>query len=69
MTIGMLLINGAVTISHRYGLIMPFQFAAIVVGYFVSLYRYGEELNVIGLVGTISIVFGVIFLLKYKESS
>ena len=63
----MLCINGAMTISHRYGLVMPFQFSAIIVGYFMSILRYGEDVNWVGISGTAAIVVGVIFLLKYKE--
>lgn len=41
LTLGMLFILGSMTISHNYGLIMPFQFSSIVVGYFMSIVRYG----------------------------
>ena len=63
----MLGFNGAVTLSHRYGLVAPFQFAAIIVGYLISVLRYGEPLNIICVTGTIAIVVGVIFVLKYKD--
>ena len=59
--------NGALTISHRYGLVAPFQFASIVVGYMVSLFRYNEKLNYFCMGGTIAIVIGVIFLLRNKN--
>lgn len=67
LTFGMLGFNGAVTLSHRYGLVAPFQFAAIIVGYFVSVVRYGEPVNLFCVTGTIAIVVGVIYLLKYKD--
>ena len=63
---GMLTINTSMLISHRYGLIMPFQFTAIIVGYLISIVRYGENINWVGVGGTIAIVFGVIFLLRNK---
>lgn len=63
---GMLTINTAMLISHRYGLIMPFLFTSIIVGYFISIVRYGENVNWVGVGGTVAIVFGVIFLLRNK---
>jgi drug/metabolite transporter (DMT)-like permease len=68
LVVGMLGFNGALTISHRYGLVAPFQFAAIVVGYLVSVVRYGEALNWFCMGGTLAIVIGVIFLLRHKDT-
>ena len=67
LAIGMFGFNGALTVSHRYGLVAPFQFAAIIVGYFVSLVRYDEEVNWFCVCGTIAIVIGVTFLLRNKD--
>lgn len=63
----MLGFNAALTITRHYGVVAPFQFAAIVVGYIISIVRYGEAINVFGVVGTLAICVGVLFILRERE--
>jgi uncharacterized membrane protein YecN with MAPEG domain len=41
LVLGMLGFNASLTITRHYGMVAPFQFASIVVGYFLSVLRYG----------------------------
>lgn len=40
LVIGMLCFNASLTLTRHYGTVAPFQFASIVVGYFLSIFRY-----------------------------
>lgn len=66
LTIGMLGYNGALTITNRYAVVTPFQFTAIVMGYVVSIVRYGESVNIYCVVGAIAIALGVFFILMNR---
>ena len=69
MTIGMLAYNGAFLVTRHYTVVAPFHFTAIIVGYLVSIFRYGEEVNVFCVVGALAIVVGVICILLNKVSN
>lgn len=67
MTIGQLSYIGALLICHHYAMLTPFMFTSIVVGYLVSVLRYGEEVNLICLVGAFAIIIGIVFIVRSKE--
>ena len=48
-------------------MLTPFIFTSIIVGYIVSLVRYGEEVNEVCLVGVVFIVVGIIMIVRNKE--
>jgi drug/metabolite transporter (DMT)-like permease len=56
-------------ITHNYGMLTPFQFSTIIVGYLVSIFRYDEKVNFICALGTVAIVLGVIFIVRCKSPS
>ena len=59
--------NASLLVTKQYGLVVPFQFTAIVVGYFVSLVRYGEQVNWFCVAGTLAITIGIIMLLRNRD--
>jgi drug/metabolite transporter (DMT)-like permease len=67
LCLGGLGINQALLMTNNYGLVTPFMFSSIISGYLVSVIRYGEEMNMVSLFGTISIVLGVTFIMRSKE--
>lgn len=67
LVLGMLGFNASLTITRHYGMVAPFQFASIVVGYFLSVLRYGESLNVFGVLGTFAICVGVVYIVRERE--
>lgn len=64
LVLGMLSFNASLTITRQYGVVAPFQFASIVVGYFLSVVRYGEDINVFCVVGTLGICVGVLYIVR-----
>ena len=67
ISLGGLAINQALLMTSNYGLVTPFMFSSIISGYLVSVIRYGEEMNMVSLFGTISIVLGVTFMMRSKH--
>jgi hypothetical protein len=63
----MLSFNASLTLTKHYGMVAPFQFASIIVGYFLSIFRYGEAINLVCVLGTMLICFGVVFMLRERE--
>ena len=66
MSLGQLAVNQSLLMTKNYGLVTPFMFSSIISGYMVSVIRYGEEMNVICLMGAVSIVLGVTFMIRSK---
>ena len=48
-------------------MLTPFIFSSIIVGYVVSIVRYGEEINEVCLVGVVTIVVGIIFIVRTRK--
>jgi drug/metabolite transporter (DMT)-like permease len=69
MTLGQLAAMSSLLITHNYGMLTPFQFSTIIVGYLVSIFRYDEKVNFICALGTVAIVLGVIFIVRCKSPS
>lgn len=67
MTAGQLSYIASLLICHRYGMLTPFMFTSILVGYFFSVFRYGEEVNYICLGGAAFIVVGIVFIVRSRE--
>ena len=59
----------ALLLTKNYGTLTPFMFTSIIFGYLVSIFRYGEDVNVICLIGAVAIVFGIVFNVKNKEKT
>ena len=67
LTMGQLMFVGALLICHDYGMLTPFMFTSIIFGYLMSVIRYGQSVNVICLLGSVAIVFGIIFIVRCKD--
>ena len=67
MALGQFIGVSAFIMSKNLGIVTPFQFSNIILGYLVSVLRYDEKINVVCLMGGIAITLGVIFILKYKS--
>lgn len=67
VSFGQLLGISAFLMTKKLGMITPFQFSNIVLGYLISIFRYDEDINVICLVGGIMIILGVIFIIRFKD--
>jgi drug/metabolite transporter (DMT)-like permease len=67
ITVGLLAYAEALLMTKNYALLTPFIFTSIIVGYVVSITRYGEEVNEVCLVGVITIVIGILFIVRNKE--
>lgn len=50
---------GATTMTKNTGVLTMFMFVGVIVGYFVSIFKYNEPLNPICTIGTILIVLGL----------
>ena len=59
----------ALLLTKNYGTLTPFMFTSIIFGYLVSIFRYGEDVNVICLIGAVAIVVGIVFNVKNKEKT
>jgi drug/metabolite transporter (DMT)-like permease len=57
----------ALLMTKKYGVVTPFMFTNIVVGYLLSVFRYGEQVNPICLAGALGIVMGVVCIVRYKD--
>ena len=69
LTIGQLMIISSLTITKNYGMLTPFMFTNIIVGYLVSIFRYEEKVNGICLFGAVAIVIGVVFIVRNKDKA
>ena len=67
VSFGQLLGVSAFLMTKKLGMITPFQFSNIVLGYLISIFRYDEDINVICLAGGIMIILGVIFIIRFKD--
>ena len=66
--VGQLIFISALLMTKKYGVVTPFQFTNIVVGYLLSIFRYGEPVNPLCLVGAVAIVLGVVCIVRSKEA-
>jgi drug/metabolite transporter (DMT)-like permease len=69
MTLAQLCVLYSLLLTRNYGMLTPFQFSTIIVGYLVSVLRYDEEVNILCATGAIAIIVGVIFIVKCKDRS
>ena len=67
VTLGGLFMIKALLITKNYGVLTPFMFCSILVGYIISVVRYDEDINIICLVGAIAIMTGIIFVARCEE--
>jgi drug/metabolite transporter (DMT)-like permease len=58
---------GAITISKQTGILTLFQFISVIIGYFVSIFRYNESLNILCIIGTIFLLIGLFKAVLNKE--
>lgn len=64
MTIGQLSYIGALILTKNMGVITTLSFTSIIMGFLISVFRYGEQVNIVSTVGTIAIVIGITFIVK-----
>jgi drug/metabolite transporter (DMT)-like permease len=67
MCIGQLCFVGSLFLTHNYGMLTPFMFTSIIWGYLVSIFRYGEAVNLVCLTGSIAIVVGIVSIVRCKD--
>ena len=67
MVLGQYMGVSAFVMTKKLGMVTPFQFSNIILGYVVSIVRYGEDVNIICLIGGIAIILGVIFIVLLKD--
>jgi drug/metabolite transporter (DMT)-like permease len=67
LTLGQLCYIASLLICHDYGMLTPFMFTSIIWGYVVSVFRYGETINVVCLFGAVAIVVGIVFIVRCKD--
>ena len=67
VTFGGLFMIKALLTTNNYGVLTPFMFCSILVGYMISVVRYDEKINIICLVGAIAIMTGIVFVARCKE--
>ena len=67
MTLGQMFYILALTLTPNYGMLTPFMFTSIIFGYLMSIFRYGESVNVICLIGAVAIAFGIVFIVRCKD--
>ena len=67
MVLGQYMGISAFVMTKKLGMVTPFQFSNIILGYVVSIVRYGEDVNIICLIGGIAIILGVIFIVLLKD--
>ena len=66
ITVGLIAFGSALLWTNKYGKLTPFMFVSIIFGYVVSVFRYGESVNVVCLLGTVAIVVGIVFNAREK---
>lgn len=54
---------GSMKVTKKSGAATIVGFTAVVLGYFISIFRYGEVPNVVGLAGSLSILVGLVLVL------
>ena len=67
MALGQFFGISAFVMTKKLGMVTPFQFTNIILGYLVSILRYDESVNMICLIGGVAIVMGIIFIIRYKD--
>jgi drug/metabolite transporter (DMT)-like permease len=53
----------ALTITKKTGTVTMIQFANVIWGYLISIFRYNEKINILAICGSICIFFGLMFVL------
>ena len=69
MTIGQLSYIGAFILTKNMGVITTLSFTSIIMGFLISVFRYGEQVNVVSTLGTIAIVIGITFIVKERDKA
>ena len=64
MTIGQLGYIASLLLSHNYAMLTPFMFTSIIFGYLLS-----KGINLICLAGTIAIILGIVFIVRYRDKN
>jgi drug/metabolite transporter (DMT)-like permease len=64
ISVGQLSYIGALVLTKNMGVITTLSFTTILMGFLISILRYGEKVNLIGVVGSIAIVVGIVFIVK-----
>ena len=67
MVLGQFMGISAMIMTKKLGMVTPFQFTNIVLGYLVSIFRYNESVDIICLIGGMAIILGVVFIVRYKD--
>ena len=60
MSLGQICWIYAITLTKQMGVITTLSFVAIVLGYGVSVVRYGERVNLVSLGGVVGIIVGIV---------
>ncbi len=67
MTIGQLSYIGALILTKNMGMITTLSFTSIVMGFIISIVRYGERVNYVSAFGCMAIVIGITFLVRERD--
>lgn len=56
----------ALMMTNKTGNLTIIGFCSVIIGYLISIFRYGESPNIFGVVGSVGILIGLIFILHKK---
>lgn len=59
MTFAQITFIGATTMTKNTGVLTMFVFVGVIVGYFISVFKYNEAINPICIVGALFIILGL----------
>lgn len=57
----------ALMMTNKTGNLTIIGFCSVIIGYIISIFRYGESPNIFGILGGIGILIGLIFILLKKN--
>ena len=67
MVLGQYMEVSAFLMTKKLRMVTLFQFSNIILGYVVSIVRYGEDVNILCLIGGVAIFLGVVFNIKLDD--
>lgn len=67
MAIGQLAYIGALTLTKNLGVLTTLSFTSIILGYLISVLRYGEPINMVCTLGAVAIIVGIVFIVRCKD--
>lgn len=59
MVLGQICFIGSVTMIQNTGVLTMLGFISVILGYFVSVFKYKEQINIFCIIGAILILFGL----------